>query len=123
MKKTILVVDDNPSIYLVFQEALGDIYNLKYCEDVFSAIKTMEAGDKVDLCLLDLIMPEETGYELLSYLNRQKLKIPVIVVSAKDSARAAAKAFKSGAVDYIVKPFDMKDVLKTIRDEISKKRS
>lgn len=64
---------------------------------------------KYDLVLLDIMLPEINGYELLEYIK--PTKTPVIFISAKETVEDRVKGIKMGADDYIVKPFDISEVL------------
>ena len=72
------------------------------------------------LILLDLMMPFEDGFTVLKKLaaDERLKKIPVIVLSAKDTREDVVRAMKLGAVDYIVKPVDEKSLLKKIRKDL-----
>jgi DNA-binding response OmpR family regulator len=70
-----------------------------------------------DLILLDLMLPDGSGYSVLEKLSKSN-KAPVIVISSNDTARAAREAFKNGAVDYICKPFDAHELISIVEENI-----
>jgi len=105
-KNKILIIDDEPNNII----ALTDILETDY--HVYAVIDSLEAIDAVDetspdLILLDVIMPDKDGYELIAELkNSEKNRdIPVIFITGLDSIDAEEKGFSLGAVDYIPKPF------------------
>jgi len=63
-----------------------------------------------DIILLDLNLPDYTGFELLKYLNKNKISIPTIVISADSDLKSKLEAFKLGADDYMIKPIDMEEL-------------
>ncbi|BBB32950.1 two-component system response regulator [Thermotomaculum hydrothermale] len=103
---TILIVDDDPDIRFTFATLLG-MHNFKVLtlpegKNIFETLK----NNNVDLIILDIILPEESGIEILSKIkNHEEFKyIPVIMFTAKDSEQTLKEAFESGANDFIAKP-------------------
>ena len=111
----ILVADDDPDIRELLREFLaqeGFAVSLAASgQDVLQAI----AGNTYDLILLDLRMPEMNGLDVLKQLSARKLDVPIIVMTAHSSSSTAIQATQLGAYDYVVKPFELDDVLLTIR--------
>ncbi len=104
---TILVVDDEKSNINVLSKILGDTYKMLVTKNGETALKL--AHEKTpDLILLDIVMPEMSGFEVLVALKNSEVTraIPVIFITGLDSAKDEAKGFLLGAVDYITKPFD-----------------
>jgi two-component system, OmpR family, response regulator len=102
----ILVIEDDPAL------AKNLVITLLRCgfkaesvNDGKSAIEKIATG-KFDLALLDLMIPQLNGYEVLKQIQRQGIPIPIIVVSAKDGEYDQADALDLGADDFIVKPFN-----------------
>ena len=114
--KTILVVEDDPdsrSALCAILEALG------YQPLAFGLAKEALAGvkgKKIDLALLDIMMPEMDGYELLQELRKlpEFAKIPVIMVTARDQDSDVLEGYRYGADYYICKPFTSKQLEKGI---------
>ncbi len=105
-KAKILVVDDVEVNRLILQEILACDYLVEQAEDGTSAISQMlNSIVKPDLVLLDIMMPELDGFEVLKLMksNPSLQKIPVIFITAADAEREGLGA---GAVDYISKPFE-----------------
>lgn len=109
----ILIVEDDDDI----NSLLYDILSSKgYC--VKSAYSGTEAliylqQDKYTVVLLDLMLPGKNGKEILNYV-RENSDIPVLIISAKEEIGIRAKMLRSGADDYITKPFDVDEVLARI---------
>lgn len=105
----ILVVEDEIAIAELIELNLKKAgYNCEYVLDGAKAAMKLEEH-KYDLVLLDIMLPEINGYELLEYIK--PTKIPVIFISAKETVEDRVKGIKMGADDYIVKPFDISEVL------------
>ena len=104
-KKTILIVDDiHANVFLVESILTGDFFVLK-AETASEMWRILKASPP-DLILLDLMMPFESGFEILPKLKHDPMLtgIPVIVISARDSREDVLKAMSLGARDYIAKP-------------------
>ena len=105
-RQTILVVDDTPENIDVITELLSNEYRVKAAMNGEKALKIVDNDSKIDLILLDIMMPGMDGYAVCKRLKENPLTkgIPVIFLTAKGEVEAEAKGFKLGAVDYITKP-------------------
>lgn len=109
---SILVVDDEASIANLISEALLNAdYKALCVYDGKSAADEIEKN-RYDLVLLDVMLPEVDGFELIGYIRQYN--IPVIFLTAKADVRDRVKGLKLGAEDYIVKPFDISELLARI---------
>jgi len=101
----VLIVDDVPSNVALLADALGDEHELFFATSGEEAI-AMAAAKRIDLILLDIMMPEVDGYEVCRLLQLDPLlaQIPVIFVTAKTQITDEVEGFAAGAVDYITKP-------------------
>ena len=105
----ILIVED--------EKPIRDLISLHLTEAGYkcdTAANGAEGADKIDaekydLALLDVMMPEVDGFELMEYIR--PLEIPVIFLTAKHTVKDKVKGLKLGADDYLVKPFDMVELL------------
>ncbi len=103
---TLLIIDDDPDIRLTFHQLLSlKGYSVITRPDGSNIFKVLEEND-VDLIILDIMLPEKSGIELLKELKmHQKHRyIPVIMFTAKDSEETLEEAFEAGANDFISKP-------------------
>ncbi|CAN1644448.1 OmpR Response regulators consisting of a CheY-like receiver domain and a winged-helix DNA-binding domain [Candidatus Nanopelagicaceae bacterium] len=106
MTEHILVIEDDPALAKNLMSTLVRCgFKAEAVNDGKSAIEKIATG-KFDLALLDLMIPQLNGYEVLKQIQRQGFSIPVIVVSAKDGEYDQADALDLGADDFIVKPFN-----------------
>jgi len=108
--KTVLVVDDEPSVLFALSEGLSDRrrgVKVATAASGVEAISLLEA-ERVDLVLTDLRMPEMDGFELLAYLRRNFAGLPVIVMTALSGAETADRL--DGAVECFTKPFNVPDL-------------
>ncbi len=115
----VLIVDDQEINRDVLGMILEDKYELLYaCNGREAVQKIEEHQDRLSLIMLDLIMPEMNGFEVLSYVHESESlrRIPVIVLTAEKDAEL--RALQMGAVDFITKPFDMHEVIHARVDRI-----
>ena len=109
----ILIIEDDTSIHSLIKEAL-DLHNYQTLS-AYSGTegKLLFEQHGVDLVLLDLMLPGMNGEELLKEI-RQNSSVPVIVISAKNDQESKLELLTNGADDYIIKPFDIKELLARI---------
>jgi DNA-binding NtrC family response regulator len=108
--KTILCVDDELSVREAYRLILSDQYRVLLAQDGATALQTLK-DNHVDLVLLDMIMPNMGGLDVLDEIVRSDGIVPVIVVTAIKSVSTAVNAIKHGAKEYIIKPFDVDEIL------------
>lgn len=112
--RTILIVDDDPHIRELLRFYLQrEGYHAMEAKNGREALELMEAED-VSLAIVDIMMPYIDGYELCEKIRRQ-YDIPVMMLTAKGELTDKEKAFSAGTDDYIVKPFEPKEVLFRIK--------
>ncbi len=116
----ILVVDDDKGARESLEEILEDDYDVVCVEDGPSALARIK-NEVFDLVLLDLVMPEMDGIETLKRIKAHDKIIDVIIISATDRAREATASIKTGAYDYITKPFDHETILTVIERALQKR--
>jgi DNA-binding NtrC family response regulator len=109
--KTILVVDDEPAARYGLRRALEGRYRVLEADSA-AAARTAMAAEPADLLLLDVVMPGEDGLAFLKSLRSEGHTLPVLMVSALDTAKPAVEALQFGATDYLVKGFEL-DELRT----------
>lgn len=109
----ILIVEDDEAIAnLLYMDLSDEGYWCKIASDGKAAADLLEESAKFDLILLDIMLPEIDGYELLSYIK--PMGIPVIFLTAKGTVTERIKGLKMGADDYVVKPFQSGELLARI---------
>ena len=108
-KQTILIADDSEMNRAILAEMLGDSYVILEAENGCKAIESMQCRADIDLVLLDIVMPEMDGFDVLKVMNQQNwiAEVPVIMISAESSLDSVERAYDLGASDYISRPFDM----------------
>lgn len=105
----ILVVDDEKPICDLIDINLSAAgYDCKTVQDGLAAIDLIERED-FDLILLDIMLPGADGFDIMEYIR--PLKVPVIFITAKNDVRDKIKGLKLGAEDYLVKPFDVLELM------------
>ena len=111
----ILIVDDEESFVRSLSFALRtegmDVTGVHSGEDAFLAVRKQQ----FDIILLDLRLPGADGMEVLASIQKLDISIPVIMISAHGDTRAAVQAVKNGAADYLSKPFELDELIHTIK--------
>jgi two-component system, chemotaxis family, chemotaxis protein CheY len=111
----ILIAEDSQFMRSVLKDALSsENFDIVEAENGKEAIEKYEE-ENPDLVLLDIIMPEVDGIEVLKKIGKQA---KIIVISAVGQDKMLEEAKELGAVDYIIKPFENKKVLETIKKAI-----
>jgi two-component system response regulator AtoC len=114
MSARILIADDEQNIRKVLSATLEkEGYQVLTARDGEEAIALLSKGD-VQVVVTDLKMPKADGLEVLRYVQRNDPGIPVIVITAFGTVDNAVAALKTGAFDYISKPFEKSDLIRTI---------
>ncbi|WP_300572899.1 sigma-54 dependent transcriptional regulator [Phenylobacterium sp.] len=120
MTKTVLVVDDDPTQRRLIQAVLErEGFAVSHAESGDAAIDHLMAGAKVDLILLDLVMPRLSGQEALKEMRVRGFHQPVIVVTAQGSIDTVVLAMQAGACDFFVKPASPERIMVSIRNALS----
>ncbi len=108
-KPTILIADDSEMNRSILADMLEDEYEIMEAEDGVQAIAAIQKySSSISLLLLDIVMPQMDGFEVLSMMNRQQWieDIPVIMISAESSSEHVERAYGLGITDFITRPFD-----------------
>lgn len=110
MKYSILLVEDDDSAALLVKHFLEECdFRVDISNSVTMAISNIKF-EKYSIILLDINLPDFDGFEILKFLNKNKINIPVIVISAYSNKDLKLQAFKLGANDYMVKPIDPEEL-------------
>ena len=113
----ILVVDDEAGVRFTVSETVSELGHDAIPAAGGSA--ALQHIDDVDLVITDLSMPGMDGFELLARIVAQRPKLPVIMLTARGSERAAVRAMKEGAYDYLTKPFDLDELSLVVERALS----
>jgi DNA-binding response OmpR family regulator len=115
----VLVVEDEPVIRRLLEETLAwDGVEVVLACDVAQALELLECGN-LDVVLVDLLLPEPTGWDLLEALRTRAGWPRAIVVSAVATSTNTARAFDLGALDVVSKPFDPVELVELV-DQIAR---
>jgi len=118
-KKHILVVDDDDRIRELLKDYLTEnnyiVSTAENAEDAKSRLEHL----KFDILILDVMMPGQNGYDLTKEVKK-RIKVPIILLTAKGEVENRIKGLELGADDYIGKPFEPKELLLRIKNIINK---
>lgn len=110
MKNRILIVEDEVAIAKMISMNLKvSNYDTKIYTDGLEAAEALKEDSEYDLALLDVMLPGVDGFELLEIVKQYR--IPVIFLTAKDDIESKIQGLRGGADDYIVKPFEVLELL------------
>ena len=112
----VMVIEDNKPMQLVLSHHLNSKYQVTIFPDGFEAMAYLHEGNVVDIIISDLNTPRMNGYELLDQLRASGFfsSIPIIVLSGEESTDTRIKCLEAGADDYLVKPFNPRELLARI---------
>lgn len=111
----ILVADDDPYIRELIATILKNSgYLVSEAENGLQAMEKL-AFEKVDLCILDVMMPQMDGYESCRHIRKYHEDLPVLMLTAKGDLAHKVQGFEMGADDYLTKPFEAEELLMRIK--------
>lgn len=114
----ILIIDDDDQLRTSFEKLLKmENYQVHSAASGESGL-AMISENPPDLVILDMRLPGKNGFEVFQEIHRKEPKLPVIIMTAYGTTETAIKATKMGAFDYILKPFDIPDMLSYIRQAL-----
>ncbi|MEC7143493.1 MAG: response regulator, partial [Pseudomonadota bacterium] len=118
-KKHVLIVDDDDRIRDLLKDFLSNNdYIVSTAENADQAQSRLE-NIKYDIIILDVMMPGQDGFELTKVIKK-KVKVPIILLTAKGEVENRIKGLELGADDYLGKPFEPKELLLRVRNIINK---
>lgn len=121
-EKTILVVDDDKNICELLNLYLTSAgYKLFFCHDGSSALNLFKE-QPIDLILLDIMLPVINGWEVCRIIRRTS-SVPIIMLTARDMLEDKIQGFDIGADDYVVKPFEPKEVIARIKARLKENKA
>ena len=116
-KERILIVDDSEMNRMILADMLEDQYEILEAADGAQGISILQQmSSQISLVLLDIVMPEMDGYEVLQHLksNPETTDIPVIIMSALSDMQSIVKGYQLGATEYVTKPFQREELVKRV---------
>jgi DNA-binding NtrC family response regulator len=119
---TILIIEDEAKMRRLLELNLGEEgFKTLSAGDAETALK-MLGSESIDLVLTDLKLPGISGLELLQRVKQQNAALPVVVMTAFGSVETAVEAMKSGATDYVLKPFSLAEIRMVVKKELDVSR-
>lgn len=113
--KKILIVEDEPSLVFTLQDTLeNEGYRVFVANDGANAIETVKK-ENLDLMVLDLMLPEVSGYDVCKKVRSMDYTFPIIMLTARDQEIDKVTGLNIGADDYMTKPFGVKELLARIQ--------
>lgn len=107
----LLVVEDEPGLLMTLEDRLeAEGFDVATAKEGFDAERQALAGG-IDLVILDVMLPGQTGFEICSRLRRQGVRTPILMLTALQEVDDRVEGLNLGADDYLRKPFDMKELL------------
>ncbi|RKY31697.1 MAG: two-component system response regulator, partial [Candidatus Omnitrophota bacterium] len=113
--KKILVIDDEEGVRESLKFSLKDKYRIFLASTGKEGIDCIEK-ENPDLVILDILLPDKNGLEILKEIKKINEDIPVIMLTAVSQVKTAVEAMKLGAIDYITKPYDVDELLILIKN-------
>jgi DNA-binding response OmpR family regulator len=112
---TVLIVEDDDSVARFLKQAMTEAgYRSQVVGDGVDALDLARATE-FDLILLDVMIPRMNGFEVCRQLRSSKVMTPILIITARDALEAKVEGLDSGADDYIVKPFEVAELLARAR--------
>jgi DNA-binding response OmpR family regulator len=112
MKKTLIAVDDEPSILKVLDFYFGKTYNVVSKQNGKDALEWMQQGVVPDIIIADVNMPDVGGIEFIMQIRSSGFfrDVPLIMLSGNEKSEDKIKSLKAGADDYMTKPFNPEEL-------------
>lgn len=121
--KKVVIVEDEPSLIFTLQDTLeSEGYEVSIVSDGSEAVDTVKEVDP-DLMLLDLMLPNVSGYDICKEIRELKYTFPIIMLTARDQEIDKVAGLNIGADDYITKPFGVKELLARIKARLRRASS
>ena len=120
-KPTILAVDDEKGVRQSFSMVLKGQFDLFLAKNGLEA-RSIFNTQSIDLVLLDILLPDEDGLDLLAQFKKIDPDVEIVMVTAVKDIRTAVRAIKMGAREYLIKPFDVEEMLAVIDRTLEKRR-
>jgi len=120
---TILIADDDASIRTVLNQALGRAgYDVRTTATAAGLWRWITSGDG-NLVITDVVLPDESGFDLIPRIKRVRPDLPIVVMSAQNTILTAITAAERGAFEYLPKPFDLKELTAVVQRALAMPQS
>ena len=111
----ILLVEDDPALGYVIKDNLEvNHFRVTWCQDGQEGFSSFQQAG-FDLCILDVMLPKKDGFSLAESIREMDNRVPILFLTAKSMQQDKIQGFKTGADDYITKPFSIEELLMRIR--------
>ncbi len=117
MNKVLLVEDDPRVASFILRGLEENHYQVKTVSKGHEAVKEVMEND-FDIIILDIMLPDITGFEVCEILRNRKITVPILILSALDTPQEKVKGLQSGADDYLAKPFLFEELLARINAQL-----
>lgn len=120
MKKKILAIDDEKSIRFIIENTFNKEFEVTTLSNGMDALYYIQSGNLPDVIICDVEMPVMNGFEFIKRIRESGFfdEIPLIMLSGKEESADKIKCFEMGADDYVVKPFNPKELIVRIKRRI-----
>jgi DNA-binding response OmpR family regulator len=117
MKKKILAIDDEKSIRFIIENTFNKDFDVTSISNGMDALFYLQSGNLPDLIICDVEMPVLNGFEFIRRIRESGFfdEIPLIMLSGKEESADKIKCFEMGADDYVLKPFNPKELIARIK--------
>lgn len=115
--KKILAIDDETSIRFIIENTFNKEFDITTMSNGKEALIWMQSGNLPDLIICDIEMPVMDGFEFIKKIRSSGFfdDIPLIMLSGKEESKDKIKCFEMGADDYVIKPFNPKEIIARIK--------
>lgn len=117
MNKVLLVEDDPRVASFIIRGLEEQLYQVKNVTKGFDAINEVMENN-YDIIILDIMLPDLTGFEVCEILRKRKIIVPILILSALDTPHEKVKGLQAGADDYLAKPFMFEELLARIKAQL-----
>ncbi|NPD46189.1 MULTISPECIES: response regulator transcription factor [unclassified Lentimicrobium] len=117
MKNRIIAIDDEQSIRFIIENTFKKDFDISTFKNGEEALVSMQTGEIPDLIICDIEMPVMNGFEFIKQVRASGFfdDIPLLMLSGKENSADRINCFDSGADDYIIKPFNPKELLARVK--------
>ncbi len=119
MAKSILIVDDSPTIrQIIVTSFKKEDFHLTESQDGLEALNKVKGGEKFDLFLVDVNMPNMDGITFIKEVRKMDKQVPMVVVTTESQAEKKMEGKKAGANGWLVKPFEPEILVRIVKELI-----